>query len=69
MKTITVTRYRRPKLFGRLLKSLAANDLPHWHMYTHIEPSPAAGEFVAARDEILHDQRFRRSTGSVSGYA
>lgn len=55
MRAITITGYRRPRLFRDLLVSLRANDLDGWQVFVRVEPSPLVPEFVAAAAALLRD--------------
>ena len=53
MRSITITGYRRPRLFRDLLASLRANDLSGWRVFVQLEPSPEATELAAAATAML----------------
>ena len=53
MHTITITGYRRPQLFERLLASLRANDLSGWQVVVRLEPTPVAQDYIAIANRML----------------
>lgn len=50
---ITITGWRRPKLFRMLLGSLAANDLRGWAIFVQLEPSEFVEDYRSAADELI----------------
>lgn len=53
MRIITITGYRRPHLFRRMLESLVAGDIDGWRILIQIEPSERAEAFKTIAAELL----------------
>lgn len=56
MRTITITAFRRPQYFEKMLKSLVRNDLQGWRIHLFVEPSPLQSEFKELAERIFGDR-------------
>jgi hypothetical protein len=59
LRTITITAYRRPDLFSRLLESLRANNLAGWQIAVAVEPTELAAKFLSIARSKLDGTDYR----------